>query len=292
MILREGVACAGPWWIEHVHEIDQFPGEGGRALVKREAKEIGGVFAVLAALRRRHADLPLSALGLLGEDEDGHAILAACHKLEVDTFQLLVDKQTRTASAMVLQSQRSGRRTSFHLPGANALLDLAHFDFRHCLASWFHLHDLAQLGTLGRLDDTGMPARALLQSAKAAGLVTSLFPGELAASHQTAGLPALLEQVDYLFLTATALALCTGFPSERVALGPHAELSAAAAKLVTAGGLRALAVAGEAGLYTVQRGRHGEWQESSQTGGTPSPDDWCAAFLYECYCRERQALPE
>ncbi len=292
MIFREGIACAGPWLIEHVHAIEQFPREGGRATVNHEAKEIGGVFGVIAALRRLQAELPLYALGLLGEDDNGHLILDACHALDVDTFQLLVDEQVRTASAMVMQSHRSSLRTSFHSAGANDLLDLAHFDFRHCLASWFHLHDLAQLAVLGDLDPAGMPARALFQSAQAAGMATSLFCGELHEPGQARGLLAMLDHVDYLLLTAKALAQCTGRPAERADAWPQAELRAAAKELIVTGGLRSLAVAGEAGICTVHRAGHCEWQESQPDGGKGREAGWCAAFLYDCYCRARQAVAE
>ncbi|MCG3158961.1 MAG: hypothetical protein DKINENOH_05609 [bacterium] len=292
MIFREGFACAGPWLIEHVHEIEQFPREGGHATVNHEAKAIGGVFGVIAALRRLQAELPLYALGLLGEDDNGHVILDACHELDVDTFQLLVDEQARTASATVMQSLRSGRRTSFHSAGANDLLDLAHFDFRHCLASWFHLHDLAQLAILGDLDRAGMPARALFQSAQGAGMTTSLFCGELHAPGQAMGMLAMLDNVDYLLLTAKALAQCTGLPAERAVSWPRAELNAAAEELVATGGLRSLAVAGEAGICIVHRAGHCEWQEGRPAGGEGRAAVWCAAFIYDCYCRERQAVTE
>ncbi len=292
MIFREGFACAGPWLIEYVHEIEQFPPEGGRAIITHETKEIGGVFGVIAALRRLQAEVPLYALGLLGEDDNGHEILDACHALDVDTFQLLVDEQVRTASATVMQSYRSGLRTSFHSAGANDLLELRHFDFRHCLASWFHLHDLAQLAILGDLDRAGMPARALFQSAQGAGMATSLFCGELREPGQAKGMLAMLENVDYLLLTAKALAQCRGLPPERAVSWPHAELSAAAEELVASGGLRSLAVAGEAGICTVHRAAPSEWQEGRPDGGEGREAVWCAAFLYDCYCRERQAVAE
>lgn len=292
MIFREGFACAGPWLIEHVQEIEQFPREGDHATVNHEAKEIGGVFRVIAALRRLQADLPLYALGLLGEDDNGHVILDACHELDVDTFQLLVDEQTCTARATVMLSLRSGRRTSFHSAGANALLDLAHFDFRHCLASWFHLHDLAQLAILGNWDHASMPVRALFQSAQGAGMATSLFCGELHEPGQATGILAMLHNIDYLLLTAKALAQCTGLPADTAISWPHTNLCAAAEELLANGGMRSLAVASEAGICTVHRGRHCAWQEGRPTGKQGGEAVWCAAFLYDCYCRERPAVAE
>ena len=148
---REGFLCAGSWYLEHVKTIARYPALGTQATILREHTQAGGsAFNMLAALRRRDANVPLYALGMLGDDEEGRMLLAACHKQEADTFQLEATSHAPTAHAFVMHSEIDQAQTRFYSPAANLLLQCEHFAFKHCLASWLHLSDYEALSGLHR----------------------------------------------------------------------------------------------------------------------------------------------
>ncbi len=201
---REGFVCAGTWCLEHVKTIARYPAPGAQATVLREHTQAGGsAFAMLSALRRHDADLPLYALGIIGDEEDGRALLAACHKLEVDTFQLQTTNEAPTSHAIVLHAEHDNTRTRFYSPGANHLLGEEHFDCKHCLATWLHLSDYEMLDRL-RLpaEEFGAIAGKIFHAARASGLSTALT---LTEPEKILNASALLQTLDYLMLTEHAL---------------------------------------------------------------------------------------
>lgn len=173
---REGFALAGAWLIEREKTVSQFPAEGQSARILAERERVGGeTFNLAKRLRERAADLPLYAIGCIGDDEDGHAVLAACHELDIDTYQLHALAGAPTGHVEIFISNDKPSRTLFYYAGANGALDLEHFDFRHCLARWFHLGDVELLARLARRDEAcGVTGGRVLQAARAHGLATSL----------------------------------------------------------------------------------------------------------------------
>lgn len=200
---REGFVCAGTWSMESVQRVAHYPQAGARVRVLEEhARAGGGAFEMLSALRRLDAELPLYAVGLIGEDENGRTLLAASHKLESDTFQLQVTEAAATAHANVVHAGDDSR-TRFYLPGANALLGEEHFDFRHCLARWFHLGDYEACERLCLPAETcGSVAGKIFHAAREAGLVTALT---LCSQEKPAQVQMLLPALDYLLLVEPAL---------------------------------------------------------------------------------------
>ncbi|MGH7493781.1 MAG: hypothetical protein ACREOO_15490 [bacterium] len=217
MPYREGFALAGAWLIEHEKIVAQYPPEGSSARILAERRRVGGAaFDLAIKLRARTADLPLYAIGCLGEDDDGHTVLSACHQLEVDTYQLQALAGVATAHAEVIISNESSSRTRFYFAGANDVLELEHFDFRHCLARWFHLGDVHLLARMAQRDeDAGTITGRVLHAARAAGLTTSLAMTTPAEDYYGESCSKVLVQADYLILEAQAPHAVTTHPSGR-----------------------------------------------------------------------------
>jgi sugar/nucleoside kinase (ribokinase family) len=288
---REGFACAGNWLIDHVRVIDHYPPEEGLALIRAESKSTGGcAYNMICDLRAIDPDLPLYAIGVVGEDDDGHFILDHCHKRDIDTFQLVATAEAPTAHAEVLFAQASNRRTFFYHPGANNLLNVEHFDFEHCLAKWLHLGYLLLLDQLDQPDaEFGTKAGRVLQRAKAAGLITSVDVVTAESENFSRVVMPTLPYVDYLIINEIEAERTTGIKTRRDGILLKEGITAAASKLFEAGVKLGVALHFPEG--GMARHHNGEifWQGALELppekicNTTGAGDAFCAGFIYGCY---------
>lgn len=173
-----GVICAGTIVTDYVVIVDQWPIESSLSNIHRQAKTGGGgPFNIAKDLRAMDKNLPLSIVGLLGNDENGQWLINDCKKSNIDTDQLhITDDQTPTSYTYVISVEETGRRTFFNQRGTNALLSDRHFNFDY-LANKKH-HRLFYLGYLTILDgldqiiNTETIAAQVLRKAKEVGLET------------------------------------------------------------------------------------------------------------------------
>jgi len=289
---REGFACAGNWIIDHVRLIDQYPHEEGLALIREESRSTGGcAYNVICNLHAIDPELPLYAIGVLGEDENGHFIFDDCHKRDVDTFQLVATDAAPTAHAEVMFSQASQRRTFFHHPGANQLLNVEHFNFRHCLAQWLHLGYLLLLEQLDQPDaEFGTRAGRVLHAAKLAGLTTSVDVVTTASERYARVVVPTLPYIDYLVINEIEAERTSGIATREGHSLLKDGVVAAAEKLLDLGVNRCVVIHFPEGGYAVYKGSRAVfWQEAvnlptdkiRNTAG--AGDAFCAGFLYGSY---------
>jgi sugar/nucleoside kinase (ribokinase family) len=173
---RNGILGGGNWIVDAVKIIDTWPQQDALANILSESKGTGGSpFNVLLDIAIMGAKIPLSALGLVGDDQNGEWISEQCKKHGIDTANLQVSKTAPTSYTDVMTVQGSGRRTFFHARGANAELDSHHFDFSKTNAKLFHLGYLLLLDKLDLPHEKyGTVAAEVLARAQAAGLKTSV----------------------------------------------------------------------------------------------------------------------
>src|SRR5258708_371980 len=127
---RRGILGGGNWIIDQVKLIDVFPQPESLANISSVSQGTGGApFNVLVDLARLGAKFPLTAAGLVGKDALGDAVLAECRKFRIDTRLLKVTSAAPTSFTDVMTEVRGGRRTFFHLRGANAIWDGRELDF-------------------------------------------------------------------------------------------------------------------------------------------------------------------
>ena len=287
---REGFVCAGNWIIDHVRLIDHYPREEGLAFIREEASSTGGcAYNVICNLRAIDPELPLYALGLVGEDEDGHFILTDCHRRDIDTFQLVATPEAPTAHTEVMFSQASNRRTFFYHPGTNNLLDVAHFDFDHCLAQWLHLGYLLLLEKLDQPDAAfGTRAGRVLQMAQAAGLITSIDVVTAESEIFPRVILPTLPYVDYLIINEIEAERTTGIRTRQDDILLKDGIKAAANKLLEAGVNRGVAIHFPEGGLALRKNGESCWQGALElppekirnTAG--AGDAFCAGFIYGC----------
>ena len=173
-----GVICAGSLIIDYVVIVDQWPTENSLSNIHRQTKTGGGgPYNVIRDLRAMDQGLPLSIVGLLGNDENGQWLINECKNANIDINQLLTtDDQTPTSYTYVISVESTGRRTFFNQRGTNSLLDERHFDFDYLVKKKnYHLFYLGYLTLLDRLDqivNNQTIASQVLKKAKDYGLET------------------------------------------------------------------------------------------------------------------------
>jgi len=172
---RRGIVAGGNFIVDHVKMIDVYPQQEMLAGIDEQtATNGGGPYNLLTDLAKMRIDAPLEAIGRVGDDANGRWILDHCRRRGINTRQLQPTAEAPTSYTDVMTVATTGRRTFFHQRGANALLDVPHFDFTQTRARIFHLAYLLLLDRLDTLDDTGKTGAArVLADARSHGLITS-----------------------------------------------------------------------------------------------------------------------
>jgi sugar/nucleoside kinase (ribokinase family) len=173
--MRQGIIAGGNWIIDHHKVVDRWPAQDALASILRQSDGGGGApYNVLKDLARLGLPGPLEAVGLVGDDADGRAIIADCTAHGIATAQLRRTSKAATSYTDVMTVEGTGRRTFFHQRGANALLGPEHFDFSGAPARILHLGYLLLLDRLDELVDGRPLVCDVLRRARAAGLLTSV----------------------------------------------------------------------------------------------------------------------
>ena len=153
---------------------------------------IGGSAAITACGAAR-LGLRTAFVGALGDDEFGRFMLGAMSAADVDMSGCPVDPHLPTG--VTVAAVRDGDRAMLTLPGTIASLTADQVP-RPLLAGARHLH-IGSYYLLDRLR-TGLPE--LVGAARAAGATVSVDPQEDTSGMWDGGLPALLPELDVLFV--------------------------------------------------------------------------------------------
>lgn len=210
---RKGLLAGGNWIIDQVKLIDVFPQREQLANIRSQGEGTGGAaYNVLVDLAVLGAPFPLFGAGLVGKDALGDRILADCKKRGIDSRHLKTTPAAPTSYTDVMTEVADGRRTFFHLRGANALWKGEDLDFDRTKARIFHLGYLLLLDELDKPDKVhGTRAAALLAAAQAAGLRTSVDVVSEDSNRFAQVVAPALKHVDYCILNEIEASKTTGF---------------------------------------------------------------------------------
>jgi sugar/nucleoside kinase (ribokinase family) len=209
---RRGLLAGGNWIMDHVKMIDVWPAQDALANISTQSDgNGGGPYNVSKNLAKLGCGFPLAGAGLVGRDADGEKILQDCKTHGIDPAGIHQTSAAPTSYTDVMTVTGTGRRTFFHQHGANALLDVNHFDLPSATARIFYLGYMSLLRTLDTLDAAGHTRASLLfEQAADLGMITV---ADL-VSNETVDFPAIinpsLPHLDYLFLNEFELARLTG----------------------------------------------------------------------------------
>lgn len=173
---RRGIACAGNWIVDHVKIVDVWPKPGNLANILAEEKGTGGcAFNVFVDLSRLEPSLPLEAIGLVGDDDDGRWIIEHVRPFAGPDHGLLVQPGAPTSYTDVMTVESTGARTFFHMRGANAFFDIEHVRIESLRSKIFILGYLLLLDRFDSSDpEYGTRAARLLAECQRAGLLTAI----------------------------------------------------------------------------------------------------------------------
>lgn len=226
---RKGIMAGGNWIIDHHKVIDRWPAQDALASIQRQSSSGGGApYNVLKDLVRLGLSGPLEAVGLVGDDADGRAIIADCKAHGIDVSRLGRTHVAATSYSDVMTVEDSGRRTFFHQRGANAHLGPEHFDFAATEAKIFHLGYLLLLDRLDEIVEGRPLVCDVLARARAAGLLASVDCVSEDSDRFRSIVGPALSEVDVLFANDFEAEKLTGVPlREDDVLSPPAVAQAA-----------------------------------------------------------------
>ena len=121
-------------------------------------------------------NLPLYALGLIGNDAYGDYLVEQCRRFpNINLDQLRRTDLDATSYTDVFSIKASGRRTYFHYPGTNRLFQPAHVDLDTLPVKMFHLGYLLLMDAMDQPDaEFGTVAARFLAQLQAAAIRTSI----------------------------------------------------------------------------------------------------------------------
>ena len=116
---RVGISVAGNMIVDAVKCIEEYPKIGMLAEVGEISYAVGGCASNTSIdLSRIDRSLPVSAIGCVGDDENGRFLTSVIQKNGVNTAMVRVTDKAPTAFSDVI-SQKNGERTFFSYRGAN-----------------------------------------------------------------------------------------------------------------------------------------------------------------------------
>jgi sugar/nucleoside kinase (ribokinase family) len=212
MAERTGVLCGGNWIIDHVKMIDTYPEQDALASILGQSEGTGGApYNVLIDLAKLGAPFPLSGVGLVGDDEDGNTILTDCERFGIDAAQVHRTVNAGTSFTDVMTVQSTGRRTFFHMRGANSLLSEEHFDLEASNARIFHIGYILLLDALDVIAEDGTTGIArLLKRARELGFKTAVDIVSEDSDRFVSVVTPSLPHIDYLIVNEFEASRSTG----------------------------------------------------------------------------------
>jgi sugar/nucleoside kinase (ribokinase family) len=201
-----GVYCAGNIVVDIlVRPVETLPPWGSSLWVESVSQHLGGNGA-LTAYTLAKLGTPARLCGLVGEDALGRYALEKLKLVGVDVSEVLLEPGSQTATTVGLINQRA-ERLFLHLRGASRSLRPEQIQLDACRVrgiSYFHL------GSFFHMPAIREGGAALLERARAAGLVTSVDTMWDGAGRWMADFGALCPWVDLLFVNQDEARMMAG----------------------------------------------------------------------------------
>lgn len=176
--MRKGIVAGGNLIVDNIKIIDYYPDRNMMANIIKEPKvSVGGCpHNVLVDISKLKVDIPLYALGLIGNDSSGDLVLKSFELNKIDTNFVCRTSTLQTSFTDAMIVKDTGERTFFHYGGANSELDFKHFvGVEVTNAKIFHLANLLHLDRLDSSDEEfGLMSAKVLKYLIDRGLKTSV----------------------------------------------------------------------------------------------------------------------
>lgn len=173
---RKGVAIAGNILLDHVKTITSYPQPGMLSSIVDVQTAVGGcVPNTLIDMAKMTDQIPLYALGRVGDDEAGRFVCAHLSQAGIDVSQVKTDAQHATSFSDAMCALDTGERTFFHFRGANAHFCPEDIDIGALHCRHLHIGYLMLLDTFDQIDPAdGTVMAGFLRRVQEQGIETSI----------------------------------------------------------------------------------------------------------------------
>ena len=175
MKYNKGITLAGSMLCDVVKSLECYPEIGMLADITDISQSVGGCVPNTAInLAKIDRSLPISAIGMIGDDDYGRYILNQLGKYGIDTSHTKFSNEISTSFSDVMNLP-SGERTFFHFRGANTLFSPEDIDVNALDCDILHIGYLLLLDRFDEPDpDYGTAMARLLHSVQSKGIKTSI----------------------------------------------------------------------------------------------------------------------
>ena len=209
---RRGILTGGSWCVDRNLLVDQWPALNGRATILDAVASGGGSGCNMAIdIKKLAPDLPVAAITLVGDDPDGHFLVALARSHAIDDAQMHLTQRAATDYTHAYSALPTRQRTHISYFGTSHLLTPDHFDFSSCSQRLLHLG----LPGVHKLMDgpwTGEASGwvATLKKARFAGIKTNLELPSIAPERLAALARPCLPHLDFLIVNDAEIAGIAG----------------------------------------------------------------------------------
>ena len=171
---KRGITIAGNLLVDNLSIIDGYPERGRLCNVLSTDKAVGGCAAnTTIDLAVMDKNLPVSALGCIGDDENGRFIITNLSVKGIDTSGIKVLKDEPTSFCSVMSDGKE--RTFFCFNGANAKFCPDDIDLSLLTCSIFHIGYINLLDSFDAKDEQyGTVMARFLSTLREKGIKTSI----------------------------------------------------------------------------------------------------------------------
>ena len=172
--MKKGITFAGNLIVDYIKNVDTYPKCGMLANITSVGRAVGGSLPNTAInLAKIDPSVPLSAVGRVGNDENGEYLVATLKEYGIDTAGISVSESAPTSFTDVMNAP--GERTFFQARGANAEFAPEHIDIDSLDCDIFHIGYILLLDIFDKDDDEyGTVMARFLARVQSKGIKTSI----------------------------------------------------------------------------------------------------------------------
>lgn len=199
--MEKGIAIAGNLNVDQLKKIDVYPQNSKLTTIRKINRSLGGaVCNCIMDLARMDSNIPLKAIGMIGDDERGEFVLKTMGQFSnIDLSGVLREGETSFTDVMMDESDKS--RTFFMYRGTSGNFSEKHFSLDTLEVDILHIGYILLLDGMDALDEEyGTVMARVLCKAKRRGIETSIDIVSEESDRYRRLVPPSLKYTDYCII--------------------------------------------------------------------------------------------
>ena len=171
-----GITIAGNIIVDSINIIEKYPEKTMLTNVLSQSNAVGGcVCNTIIDIAKIDPDLFLTAIGKVGNDDNGRFVTGQMQKYGIDVSKIVVSDSQPTSNTTVMSERDSGERTFFYASGASGEFGIDDIDLDAIDCKIFHAGYIMLLEMLDAEDEEyGTKMARLLAEVQKRGIKTSV----------------------------------------------------------------------------------------------------------------------